>query len=215
MRYYVIIIIIAFLMSKHTNDKLEMNSGQIDQVVTSVDSFSKMMEEHKKLLSKYELGAFFNAPQQRIINKTHSLLSLSPSCDRINYGPPINFIVEPPSSGTQIVFTLLVGEDSESDMRAPGGPSINDVITTIFDSMIFSTAVFFLSYIWYRKITAICRQLTRPRSCSRILTPQLLQWISKFSSRRLNRRMGEVNLIDLLKLRVLRCLKRKECEWRS
>ena len=64
------------------------------------DKLTSLLEEHKKLMSQFELAALFSAPTQKITNKTHSLLALTSSSDRINYGPPTNCIVEPPSSGT-------------------------------------------------------------------------------------------------------------------
>lgn len=60
---------------------------------------SELLLEHKKLLNSFDLTRFFEHSQAKQTNKSQSLLSLSPSYERINYGPPIYLIIDPPSSG--------------------------------------------------------------------------------------------------------------------
>jgi len=89
----------------------------------------QLLVQNKSLLSQRDFSSFYTAPKLRINNKSHSLLSQSIICDRINYGPPNNLIVDPPSSG----------EDSENEQSALLSPSISDVTQNIFDEKLYVT----------------------------------------------------------------------------
>ena len=69
---------------------------------TNSDSIrlKEMIEEIKKNIPRSKLIKFFEEPVQRAYNLSHSLLSLSSTVDKLNYGPLITPIIEPYSSGS-------------------------------------------------------------------------------------------------------------------
>jgi len=101
----------------------------------------QLLSDNKKLISNLDLAKFYSIPQGRVTNKAHSLLSLSPACEKINYGPTLNYVVDPPSSGILNFLLKFAGEDSDNNAETPSGPSLHEVIASIFDDSAFHTVV--------------------------------------------------------------------------
>ena len=110
------------------------------QTSSNKKSLTQMLEEEKKLLNQAKVNRFFTKPEHKITSAKHSLFSLSPFYKQIKYGPPTNYIVDPPSSGKKRL-DIPLGEDSENEDSDQNGPSMSEVVTTLFDGALYKPVV--------------------------------------------------------------------------
>lgn len=68
-------------------------------------SSSKKKDSEKKLIPKEKIKAVLESNPKKINNIVHSCV---PACNPQNYGPTINFVIDPPSSGICAIKEIYI-----------------------------------------------------------------------------------------------------------